>query len=298
MAIEAQWFGLAVSVGATAVSAWWCLRRVSQARHLLDTPTSKIRSAAQGYVELYGVITAQPESTVIGPLTGKPCVWWRFKIEEHVQDDNKRSWRSLESGVSDALFSLNDGTGDCLINPDGAHVRTTTREVWNGRQRHPRLANKRGLLGFLSIGKNYRYTEERLHAGQPLYAIGDFRSSGGGRQGLDLAAQQGAVIREWKSDFSGLLQRFDSDNNGLLDDQEWRRVRLAAQLEAEDRHRQQSLKPALHHLAKPRESQPFVLSTTGEDELARGFYWQAAGAALVCLLGAISCAWFLGIKPL
>lgn len=295
MAIEAYWLSLAMSGGTAALGAWWCLRRVSQARHLLDTPTSKIRSAAQGYVEFYGVITEQSENAVFGPLTGKPCVWWRFKIEEHVQDDKKRSWRSLESGVSEALFSLSDGTGVCLINPKGAHVRTTTREAWSGNQRHPRVANKGGILGFLSLGTRYRYTEERLHVGQPLYAIGDFRSAGGGRQGLDLAAQQSAVIREWKSDFSGLLQRFDSDKNGQLDDQEWSRVRLAAQLEAEERHRLQSLMPAMHHLAKPRESQPFVLSTTGEDELARGFYWQAAGAAAVCLAGALSLAWQLGI---
>ncbi|MFI8480009.1 GIDE domain-containing protein [Pseudomonas sp. NPDC078700] len=295
MAVEAYWLSLMMSAGTSAAGAWWCLRQISQARHLLDTPTSKIRSAAQGYVEFYGVITEQPDNLLVGPLTGKPCVWWRFKIEEHVQDDKKRTWRSLESGVSDALLALSDGTGDCLINPKGAQVRTTTREVWNGSQRHPRIANKGGMLGFLSMGKKYRYTEERLHVGQPLYAIGDFRSSGGGRQGLDLAAQQGAVIREWKSDFSGLLQRFDSDKNGQLDEQEWSRVRLAAQLEAEDRHRQQSLEPAVHQLAKPRESQPFVLSTTGEDELARGFYWQAAGAAVVCLAGALSLAWQLRI---
>lgn len=294
--MHAYWLSLLVSAGVAAAGAWWCLRCISQARHLLDTPTSKIRSAAQGYVEFYGVITAQPDSVMVGPLTGKPCVWWRFRIEEHVQEDNKRSWRSLESGVSDALLALSDGTGECLINPKGAQVRTTTREVWSGNQRHPRLPRKSGMLGFLNIGKHYRYTEERLQVGQPLYAIGDFRSSGGGRQGLDLAAQQGAVIREWKSDFSGLLQRFDSDNNGQLDDQEWARVRLAAQLEAEDRHRLQSRKPVQHHLAKPREAQPFVLSTTGEDELARGFYWRAAGGAALCLVGALSLAWQLGLQ--
>ncbi|PXC03798.1 hypothetical protein C0043_31570, partial [Pseudomonas aeruginosa] len=78
----------------------------------------------------------------------------------------------------------------------------------------------------------YRYTEERLHAGEPLYALGEFRSSGGGRQGLDAERAQGAVIREWKGDFHGLLARFDSDGNGELDEREWNRVRLAARLEA------------------------------------------------------------------
>ena len=30
------------------------------------------------------------------------------------------------------------------------------------------------------------------------------------------------------------------------------------------------------------------------DELARGFYWQAAGGALLCVLGALASAWLVG----
>lgn len=293
--LEGQLISLAFSVGATAGGAWWCLRRLVQARHLLDTPTSKIRSAAQGYAEFYGVLHEQADSAVVGPLTGKPCLWWRFKIEEYQSSGKNRTWRVVESGSSEAWLLLDDSTGRCLIDPRGAHVRPATREVWKGNLRHPRGPAKSGLLAWLGSGKSYRYSEERLHAGQPLYAIGDFCSSGGGRQGLDSRAAQNTVIREWKGDFSGLLQRFDSDSNGQLDELEWNRVRLTAQLEAEDRHRQQSQQPAQHQLRKPREAQPFILSCAGEDELARQFYWQAAGGALACLLGALATAWLLGV---
>jgi hypothetical protein len=285
--------GLAVSLAATAGGAWWSLRRLSQARHLLDTPTSKIRSAAQGYVEFYGVLREQADTAIVAPLTGKPCLWWRFRIEEYCGDGDKRTWRVVESGRSEGWLLLDDGTGQCLIDPRGAEVRPSSREVWRGNLRHPRGPVKGGWTAWLDSGKSYRYTEERLHSGQPLYAIGEFRSSGGGRQGLDLSAAQGAVIREWKGDFAGLLQRFDSDRNGQLDEQEWNRVRLAAQLEAEDRHRQHSQRPAQHHMGKPGEAQPFILATAGEDELARQFYWQAAGGALLCLAGALATAWLL-----
>jgi hypothetical protein len=157
---------------------------------------------------------------------------------------------------------------------------------------------KSGFLGWLSGGSRYRYTEERLHVGQPLYAIGDFRTSGGGRQSHVADAAQALVVREWKRDFCGLLQRFDSDANGQLDDKEWSRVRLAAKLEAEDRHRQASLLPAQNHLSKPGESQPFILSNVGEEELARRFYYEAAGYALACLVGAVLTAWELGVRTL
>ncbi|WP_137887862.1 GIDE domain-containing protein [Pseudomonas sp. 2FE] len=295
MELQELALSLAFSVGACAGGAWWCLRRLAEARHLLDTPTSKIRSAAQGYVELYGVLQPLPETPILGPLTGKACLWWRFKIEEYSSNGKGRSWRQVESGSSEAWLRLADATGDCLIDPQGAQVSPATREVWKGNLRHPRGPTQSGIFGWLASDKDYRYTEERLHLGEPLYAIGDFRTSGGGRQGLDPSAAQSSVIREWKGDFAGLLQRFDSDRNGQLDEREWNRVRLAAQLEAEDRHRQMSVQPAQNHLARPREAQPFILSSHGEDDLARRFYWQAAAAAVLCLLGALATAWLLGI---
>lgn len=295
MEIEELALSLAFSLGACVAGGWWCLRRVVEARHLLDTPTSKIRSAAQGYVEFYGMLEPLPEAPIYGPLTGKPCLWWRFKIEEYRSNGKGRSWRPVESGSSEAWLRLADATGDCLIDPQGAEVRPATREVWQGNLRHPRGPIRSGMLGWLASGKDYRYTEERLHVGEPLYAIGDFRTSGGGHQGLDPGAAQSGVIREWKGDFAGLLQRFDSDRDGQLDEREWSRVRLAAQLEAEDRHRQVSVQPAQNHLARPRESQPFILSSYGEDELARRFFWQAAAGAVLCLLGALATAWLLGI---
>jgi hypothetical protein len=286
-------FVLCFAVAACGGGAWWCIKRLGQARHLLDTPTSKIRSAAQGYVEFYGVLQELPEAQLVAPLTATPCLWWRFKIEECRDDDKRRSWNVVDKGTSEGWLRISDATGDCLIDPTGAEVRASTRQVWYGSTRHPLGLAKTGFFALLSQGDRYRYTEERLHVGQPLYAIGDFKTTGGGRQGLDLNAAQGDVIREWKGDFTGLMQRFDSNGDGQLDEREWNRVRLAAQLEAEDRHRQTSARPATNFMGRPDTSQPFILSNAGEDELARSFYWQAAAGAVVCLLGALAINWLL-----
>ena len=144
MDIQGQIFGLTCSVAACAGGAWWFVRRFSQARHLLDTPTSKIRSAAQGYAEFYGVLHPQGEEQQRGPLTNTPCLWWRYKIEEEQRSsDNKgSSWRMVESGSSEALLQLDDSTGSCLIDPSGAEVRPATRVVGPGVTRtstSPRL---------------------------------------------------------------------------------------------------------------------------------------------------------------
>ena len=83
------------------------------------------------------------------------------------------------------------------------------------------------------------------------------------------------------------------DGDGRLSEQEWRLVRLAAQLEAEDRHAQASRAPEQNHLRRPPEGLPFLLSCKGEDELARTFRWQALGGALLCLGGALAVTWLL-----
>ncbi|MCY1381033.1 hypothetical protein D9M69_689030 [compost metagenome] len=101
------------------------------------------------------------------------------------------------------------------------------------------------------------------------------------------------MVREWKGDFAGLLRRFDSNGDGQLDEAEWGRVRLAAQLEAEDRHRHTSAAPAMNHLRRPSEAQPFLLSSHGEDVLARQFRWQALFGAALCVGGAVATVYVL-----
>ena len=53
-----------------------------RARVVADTPTSRVGSAPQGYVELHGVARTHPGNVLVGPLTATACVWFRFQVEE------------------------------------------------------------------------------------------------------------------------------------------------------------------------------------------------------------------------
>ncbi|MDT4873429.1 hypothetical protein FQZ97_1086740 [compost metagenome] len=75
-------------------------------------------------------------------------------------------------------------------------------------------------------------------------------------------------------------------------------MRLAAQLEAEDRHRHASAAPAQNHMRRPGEAQPFLLSSHGEDVLARQFRWQALLGALLCMGGAVATVYLLRVTGL
>lgn len=236
------------------------------------------------------MLLESPEGPQVGPLTGKPCLWWRYRIEEYRSSGRSRSWRIVERDTSTAWLRFTDGTGECLIDPEGAEVLPARKEVWTGASRRPG-----GTSPWYRFGKRYRYTEERLHAGEPLYAIGEFRSVGGGRNLFDLQAAKRNIIAQWKGDFDGLLGRFDSDGDGRLDEAEWGRVRLAARLEAEDLRRNEAGLPAQHRMGRPAAAQPFVLSSHGQEVLARRFVWEGAGWAVVCMAGAVLVAVSLGV---
>src|SRR5262245_38354116 len=51
-------------------------------RQISDLPTSKVASAAQGYVELFGRAQLLPGTPVTSPLSSTACCWYSFEIEE------------------------------------------------------------------------------------------------------------------------------------------------------------------------------------------------------------------------
>jgi hypothetical protein len=48
--------------------------------NIADIATSRIGSAAQGYVELYGRASVNPENLIRRPLSGMSCIWFRCKL--------------------------------------------------------------------------------------------------------------------------------------------------------------------------------------------------------------------------
>lgn len=227
-----------------------------------DVPTSKIRSAAQGYVELAGTARMLPGQPVVAPLTGMHCVWYAYRVERRYRTGSgggrRVTWRTVQSGVSDETFALEDGTGRCVVDPEGAEVHPAVTQVWEDSAPLSILAAG-SLLGGLS-GERYRYTEQRIHEGDPLYALGEFRTLSGADPGT-LKEDVAALLRQWKRAPEHFLKPFDADGDGHIDLQEWEAARRAAERQAlserAERSREQA---AVHLLAKPRlERLPFLL---------------------------------------
>jgi len=113
--------GIAVAVlaGGCAFCSWRTWRNVSHIRLIEDTPTAKIRSAHQGYVELEGAGRLMDGPPIIAKLSGLPCVWFRYKIEHqiktHYKGHTQTRWEVIEKGESTETFWLEDETGRVVI---------------------------------------------------------------------------------------------------------------------------------------------------------------------------------------
>jgi hypothetical protein len=278
-------------------SFWYALKAWAKNRVIEDTPTSRVRSAAQGYVELSGRGILPPGAQSKGPLTGKPCTWWRYKIEERGSSGRSRSWKTIESGASELPFLLDDGTGLCLVDPRGAEVFPGSSDVWYGSSEWPEMhiPNGTGIFGVLVdtvVAGKYRYTEHRLQEHEQLYAIGAFRSLGGASvENPDAAVA--ALLRAWKQDQAGLLARFDADHDGTLSGEEWEQARDAARRQVLDGRAAETKPPSLNVLAEPGDGRSFLLAASDGESLAQRFRRRAVAGFGGFVGSAAALAWVL-----
>lgn len=236
-------------------------------RAISDTPTSKIASAAQGYVELYGPAVNAMEYLAQGGRNSLPSIWYRY-VTYRKNSDNE--WVEIARGVSDSLFALEDGSGRCLIDPENAEVLTThTNTTYDG---------------------DYKTEEERLLTSDNIYALGEFATIGGANTQLDAKEDVAALLADWKKNQPALLKRFDLNEDGQLDMREWELARNAARREVEKQHRDLRMQPGVHVMRAPASGQIYLLSNLSPQQLKKRYvlwgwfhlltFFAAGGAAL------------------
>jgi len=263
--------GWLVCVGAMAaisLVAW--LSTLRRRRAIADTPTSRIASAAQGYVELRGTGRPLDDPPLRSHLTSLPCLWYRYQVEER---SGGEKWHTVSSGESDVALILEDGSGRCLIDVDGAEILTRHKESWAKDDR--------------------RYTEWKLLINDPLYALGEFRSIGGATLELDAGSDIKTLLADWKNDQPTLLKRFDLNADGAIDITEWSLARRAARREVERQHRQARQETDLHTLRSPNNGLLYLISNLDPDKITRRYLWWAIFhlAVFFAALGALPWLW-------
>lgn len=231
-------------------------------RAIADTPTSRIASAAQGYVELTGEGKPLDGLPLLSKLTGLAVLWYRWRVEEKRGKD----WHTVDSGESEDSFIIDDGSGSCVIDPATAEILVDEKSTWTEGGR--------------------RYTEWRFTKGEQLYAIGEFRTHNIATE-LDAEADIKALLEDWKRDRPALLKRFDLDSNGEISVEEWALARAAARREIVRQHANARNAADLHTMNAPASGQMYLLSNLDPDKLA-GRYRLWAILHLVIFFGGLA----------
>jgi hypothetical protein len=251
-------FGFGIS-GFALFAAWHSFRRVQA---LADTPIARIRSAPQGYVELCGRAALMPGPPILGPLSSLPCVWYRYRLEERTSGNK---WRVVSRGVSDSLFLIEDNTGQCVVDPDGAEFTKTTRDVWYG------TAGGVRTFALLGIGAHYRYLEQRIMPGEEVHAIGLFKTVGGNREPPDTRREVARLLERWKKN-PRMMALFDRRRNGRIDPDEWEAARLAAHRQVQRQQLERATEPDIHTLSDTGDSnRPYLIAALSEGRLIRKY---------------------------
>jgi hypothetical protein len=232
-------------------------------RLIENVPSSRIRSVAMGLAEIVG--SARQKTPLAAHLTGVPCVFYRYLVEQEERGSKGRHrWRTVEAGRSSDPFYLEDPTGTILVDPDGAEVVL--------RQAYRKIERPEGWFS-----KRKRYTEWRIIPGQRVYALGSVRKL------RDLAQESREALkmrlREMKRD-PGAMAAFDADRDGRISAEEW-----GAAVEVA---RDQVLREAVRAPAgEPRDDlvlgrgegeRTFVIADRSEKSLARAMALKAGGS--------------------
>jgi hypothetical protein len=89
-------------------------------RLILDTPFSKIRSAAMGMVEVSGLATGP--YTVVAPISARPCYYYRTLVWEYRREGKNTQWVKVAGECAHVPFFVDDNTGRLLVDPHGADL--------------------------------------------------------------------------------------------------------------------------------------------------------------------------------
>ena len=264
----------AATAAGLAFFAWIdCHRR---GRAVADTPTSLVASAVQGYVELVGTSRPLPGRLLAAPLSGEACVWYRYRVEHYDGED----WSIEEEGESEAPFMLEDASGACLVQPQGAEMTGLKAAVWYNDE--------------IDAGRSWRVlgrddrknTEWLLRENEAVHALGKFTTLRGKPLGEFLRGETAARIAGWKAEPAAMVARFDLDADGAVDGREWELARSQARRETQ---RVFGDPQELHLMGQPDDPRPFLIRRGIDGETAgRASYRRWAAFHLVVSLAALA----------
>lgn len=148
-------------------------QHIRHGRLIEDTPTAKLRSAAQGYVEIQGHQNIFTQAVTCSPYSQDICTWYEVKLEQHVRSGKNSYWHTIDHRYCQNPIYVYDGTGECIVCPDPkTKIYTSFYRSWHGFSPRATKPPKNIVMKILSWFGSYRFSERLLLPETPIYVIG------------------------------------------------------------------------------------------------------------------------------
>ena len=170
------WAAIGAVVGVVLFVRGFQMLRVK--RLILNTPTSKVRSASMGLVEINGL--AKGPSTIPAGITAEACYYYRAVIWQLRQSGKNQEWKQVACESLYVPFFVEDATGQLLIDPQGADfdiARNFKDEFDRSFFSSNRNVLPENVANFLarngiSFNENTRVEEYCIKPDNPLFVFG------------------------------------------------------------------------------------------------------------------------------
>jgi hypothetical protein len=229
-----------ICLGVGAYALIQSFKKIRIQRLLEDTPTSKTRSAAQGFSEFQGYAWTLYSTTQCS--MNHDCVYYHLELQKYVKRGKNSKWETVHSMEHATDFLLVDNTGAIQIQIPGADFQIESRVTsWSQlseptRQRllKGNLSNHEAfdfppalsILGGLFSG-TYRIVEKSIWLGCPLLILGDFSGHTGEKAPTPLTPGLIPFFEKVQSDprlkIGSQSSYFDLNKNGKVTPDEIRR---------------------------------------------------------------------------
>lgn len=114
------WVYAAFGIAAGIYLFYRGFRNLQRKRLLLNTPSSKLRSASIGLVEVSGLATGP--YTIPAPVTAVPCYFYRTIAWQLKKSGKNEEWHKVAEESLHVPFFLDDNTAKVLVDPQDAEL--------------------------------------------------------------------------------------------------------------------------------------------------------------------------------
>ncbi len=284
-------------------------RNLRLKRLIENIPTSKIRSMPMGLVEVIGKALTSHELTT--PFSNSQCVFFQYIIEEYRSSGRYGRWVVVKRYTSPLPFKISDGTGEIFINPAGAEVDISTKNIYQSdffRSIPPKAKQFMDLNGikyktWLGTRRQMRLSEFYLTPGADAYVLGEARHRNKSLNESPEYAKKSARKKDLIIDTlkkikksPRLIKKYDLNNDGIIDDIEWDQARDDAAKWIDYNLDKEMLQKKTENIeieiGKSHDNKTFFISDKSQKNLCSRMFWKSSGyvfggAALMIICAAV-----------